>query len=498
MPAAIFAAALALRAAYLLTIRGAYFFDHLTTEPLRYQGWAQALLDGRAPLAPPFDEAPGYVALVAAVFAAAGRNVAAVALVQAVLDAASCALIALLARRIGGARAGWIAGALAACSGPLIYFTGELVPATATIFVLACALLATPAGAQAPRRRWIAAGCVWAAAILMRSEVLVALPLIALFAGRRASGWVVLPTGILLALSLSLNLASSGHLVPLSAGAGVNFWLGNNPLADGVSPFLHGPLAVTAREVSSQARDAVEADRAFTALAWSALREHPGALARLALRKLAWAFTDRELPNTCDIEWEKSHSPLFHRFFPLGLGFILPLAAVGLLRVRERRQLSLLLAPAAVALTTSVLFFTNARFRLPLALSALPLAGIALAELAQAVRSLRLWFAALAGLILAFANFDGVNGYRIPQLDTNTGILERGAGRPESAIFFLKRAQEGDDSDPVTWAQLAEAEEEAHQLREAADTWRRAALRLPGDLALRQSGMRFRHRTGLR
>ena len=35
-----------MRALYLVSIRGAWFFEHLTTEPLRYQRWAVALLDG--------------------------------------------------------------------------------------------------------------------------------------------------------------------------------------------------------------------------------------------------------------------------------------------------------------------------------------------------------------------------------------------------------------------------------------------------------------------
>ena len=497
MPAAVFAAALALRAAYLFSIRGAYFFDHLTTEPLRYHGWAQALLDGKAPLAPPFDEAPGYVALVAAVFGLAGRQVFAVAAAQAVLDAASCALIALFARRAGGPRAGWIAGALAALYGPFIYFTGELVPATLMIFALAAALVATPDG-DAPRGRWIAAGCVWAAAILVRSEIVVAVPLVAGYAGRRAAHWVLLSPALLVAVSLSVNYASSGHLVPLSVGAGVNLWLGNNPLADGVSPFLNGPLAATAQEVSAHARDAVEADRGFTALALVALHEHPGQLARLALRKLLWTFADRELPNTCDLEWEKSHSFLFHPFFPLRLGLVLPLAAAGAFLLRSRRLLLLLLAPAAIALVTSVLFFTNARFRLPLALSALPLAAIALDRAPELIRAPRLWIALAAGLLLAWLDFDGVRGYRIPQLDVNTGVLERGAGNLDSALRYLQLGLDGDDSDPVAWMQLAAAQEQTGRLADAAGTWRRASLRLPADLALRQQAMRFRHRHSLR
>ena len=46
---AIFLAALALRVLYTLSIRNAYFFEHLQTDPLRYHQWAALILDARTP-----------------------------------------------------------------------------------------------------------------------------------------------------------------------------------------------------------------------------------------------------------------------------------------------------------------------------------------------------------------------------------------------------------------------------------------------------------------
>src|SRR6266403_1634214 len=82
----LFIAALALRLLYVLSIRHTYFFDHLQTEPLRYQRWASLIVEGRAPL-PPYDEAPAYPFFVAAMDALFGRSLLPIAIVQAVLDA---------------------------------------------------------------------------------------------------------------------------------------------------------------------------------------------------------------------------------------------------------------------------------------------------------------------------------------------------------------------------------------------------------------------------
>src|SRR5262249_54612198 len=155
--AAVFAAALLVRGLYLASIHGAYFFTHLTTEPLRYHRWATAILDGSARFTPPFDEAPAYVYALAGLYTPCGPSLLAAAIAPAVVDAASCGLIALVARREWGPRAGLFAGALAAIYGPMVYFTGELVPAGALIFAVAAAMLATPP-AEARPARWIGAG----------------------------------------------------------------------------------------------------------------------------------------------------------------------------------------------------------------------------------------------------------------------------------------------------------------------------------------------------
>lgn len=503
--AVVFVFALAARLLYLLSIRHADFFSHLLTEPQRYQQWSAAIVGGAARLRPPFDEAPAYPYLLAAVRVLFGPSVAAAAAMQAVLDAASCAALALIARRISGPRAAWIAATLSALYGPLIYFNGELVPATLMVFAVALATLIT-LGAARRRRGWVLAGAAWSAAILVRSETVLALPLLGLYAyrveGARALRRVAVVPAALIAASLAVNVSVSRHWVPLTTGAGVNLWLGNNPLADGVNPFIHGSLRTAVADINARAHDPVEADTAFARLAERFWREHPASSFRLLVRKLMWTFTDRELPNTSDIDWQTSHSWMFHGpWFPLHFGVILPLGIAGVWLLWKRRDthLILLASPVAIAVATSALCFTNARFRLVLVVALIPLAAHAIDETACLLRQWRdhartgasLGMAMGLGVLVSAVDFDGVKRYAVPQIDVNTGALERASGNTVSAIRYLERGVAGDPDDSAAWIQLALAFEESGRIDRARATWAGAKAQFPSDALVRQMAARF-------
>ena len=283
-----------LRAAYLLSIRHAPFFEHLVTEPARYDAWARDIVRGVAPLRPPFDEGPAYPYFVALVYAIAGHNTFAVATLQALMDAASCALVAATAERISGqARAAWIAGVLAALYGPMIYFTGQLEPATMTIFATSLALFLTPLR-KAKSRDWILCGVAWALAMLVRSEMILALPFVLAHAWRvekrAAVVRVAAPAAALLAITLAINASSSRHAVLLTTGSGVNLWIGNNERADGVNPFVEGPMRQTTHEIERQTSDAVVADGLFRDRGFPSSRTSPAARSRSSARKRSGSF----------------------------------------------------------------------------------------------------------------------------------------------------------------------------------------------------------------
>jgi 4-amino-4-deoxy-L-arabinose transferase-like glycosyltransferase len=455
----VFALALVVRILYLVSIRHAFFFDHLVTEPAFYDGWARAIVAGEAPVHLPFDEAPGFAYFVALMYAIAGHRLLAVLIVQAVLGAGACAAIAVVAERVGGHVAGWLAGGIAALYGPFIYFTGQLEPAALAVCATSLALVATP-GKQAAQRRWILAGAAWALAIIVRSELALGVPFAVahawLVAGRRMAARTALAPAALLVLSLTANTIAHGRLVLLTNGAGINLWLGNNPDADGVDPFVHGRLAEVVREVEASATDPVERDHAF--------RGHAQFSAGLLLKKLVWTFSSRELPNAADIHWQTEQSWVYHRpWFPLPFALVFPLALAGAVLLGRRwRDHVVLLGPIAGALAACVAFFTCARFRLVMMPSLIVLAASALEPLARSLRfarqdvsrSARLAIGAALGLILSWPSYYDVAHFRVAQIDINTGALEAAAGNLESAELHLRSGVQHDPTDLAAQREL--------------------------------------------
>jgi tetratricopeptide (TPR) repeat protein len=512
----LFAAALALRLAYVASIRDTYFFDHLQTDALRYLHWARLIVEGRAAPAPPFEQAPGYPYFVAAICRVFGPRVTAVAVVQALLGALTCVCIAVAGRGVGGRRAGLIAGVLAAAYGPFLYFTAEVLPSTLFLFLAAAACAAALFPQIAPttdnerRGSWSLSGWLWAAAFAVRVEVLLAFPFIIadalLRGGRRSMMRAGVPVVLTVAALAILGLGYSHRLVPLTTSGGVNLWLGNNPHADGVSPFLSAPLRQVDRELRAEATDAVELDRLFARQALSFWWHQPRRASALVWKKFLWTWTDRELPNAADIEWKRAHSWLFARpFFPLSFGIVLPLALAGIVIVaRQWKQQLLLLGLIAVGTGTAVIFFTNARFRLAMTPALLVFAAVTLDRLPSLRRARACGRAtilclavAAGGLLLAWGNFYGVGSYKIPQITVNTGILEREAGNYKAAARHLRDGVQEDPGDVIGWIHLALALEQGGNLDAALQAYATAASTNPGDEQIAEMSRRFFKRHGI-
>ncbi|GBD25434.1 hypothetical protein HRbin30_00753 [bacterium HR30] len=506
---AVFTIALCLRLVYLHSIQNSPSALVLQTNALRYHTWARAILDGNPPV-PPFDQPPAYAYFVAAVYRLFGADPSSVRVAQAVLDAIGCTLLAALAAQRGvPIGVAWATGLLAAMYGPLIFFTGEILPATASLLLLGLAAFA------GSRKHWHVAGVLWLAATLFRTEFL--LPFVAyvtwvFFGGlrlpaRQLATWVIL--GWLIATTVVS--AAAGRIVPYTTGFGLNLWLGNNPHADGVDPFPPVPLrAALERARAASGNDPVKLERWFLGQAFAFWREYPGEALRLLWKKFRWTLVDRELPNTGDVAWQQSHSWLFRLpLFPLSFGVVLCLAAAGFATGFGRQcwkgDFIPLVIVAACTLVTCSVFFTNGRFRLPLAPLLLVSAGHFLAALtANGVRRhlrqhpLALTASVAVALWLAFANPFQVRKYFVPALLTNAGVAERLAGELQVAIRLLERAVAATREDDLAWSHLALAREQIGDLVGAAHAYLDGLTFASYSQDLRQLAREFCVRHGLK
>jgi 4-amino-4-deoxy-L-arabinose transferase-like glycosyltransferase len=175
IPIVTFLFAAAVRLIYVATLRGdASFFAEADTG--LYWSLSEDL---RTTLFTATDRMPLYPLFLAACRAMFGSAPRAVAIVQALLDAGTCAMIARLALFISRP-AGIAAGILAVCSATLIVYSAQMLTDTLTLFFLTAAFLATALFLQRPSLAMAAAaGLAAGLALAVRPTAALLLPAIA-------------------------------------------------------------------------------------------------------------------------------------------------------------------------------------------------------------------------------------------------------------------------------------------------------------------------------
>ena len=372
-----------------------------------YTRWAHSILSGHLLPAAPLYQDPLYPYLLALWFAVAGPDPLLIRALQVLLGAAAVALAGLAGRQALGRWGGLMAAGLLAGCASLYYF--ELSVSKETLAILLSALsvwLGARAGdggagvahpLASPRAdgwvhgfpgsgRWLGLGLCFGLMCLTRGNFLLVAPLVA--------GWALLRPGVarrtaarqvaVFCAGLGLALAPvagwnfhlSGEFRLTTYSGGYNFYLGNNPDADGgyvIPAFAQGdpfedPAAFRAeaeRLAGGKFSDPQAAH--FWLLAgrqW--LRENPAAAARLYARKIFLLLHQRELPNLYSLGLLRANFVRILWLPFVGYGFLWGPALLGAFVLRRRPA-----AQYAIVLTLgyalSLLpFFIVDRYRAPL------------------------------------------------------------------------------------------------------------------------------------
>jgi hypothetical protein len=251
--AGVWFAALALRLIYLAELHGTPFFSVLIVDGQRYDAWALQIAGGNWLGSEVFYQTPLYPYLIACLYKLAGHQVFLVRLVQAVLGASSCVLLAIAGRRFLSPRAGLIAGLLLAIYPEAIFWDGLIQKSSLDLFLMTLLLATLGAMLPGPRRTWlIAAGVVMGAFMLNRENARILYPiviwwLIAYFRDvpiRRRLAWAAVVTASTAAVLLPVgarNFAVGGEFLISTSQLGPNFYIGNHPGAQGAyEPLVAG------------------------------------------------------------------------------------------------------------------------------------------------------------------------------------------------------------------------------------------------------------------
>jgi tetratricopeptide (TPR) repeat protein len=468
----IFAVAFAVRLIHVWQLRGTPFFDALLGDAHGYDQWAQRLAGGDWIGGEVFYQAPGYPYFLGVVYAVVGRDLLLVRVLQAAIGSASCVLLGLAATRLFSPRAGLIAGLGLALWAPAIFFDSLLQKSVLDMFFfcLSVWLLSRLVGSRQPggahpgpeaasRTTWIALGAAMAALALTRENALLLIAIVGGWAFVRARRQL-LPFAVGLAVILGpvviRNYAVDGGFYLTTSQFGPNFYIGNNPNADGTyAPIRFGRGApeyerLDAKEVAEdsvgRALSPAEVSSFWTGRAFGYITSQPWDWVALTVRKIALLFNRSEMLDT---EAQESYAEFSTPLALLGwlthFGILMPLAVIGMFAAwPERRRLGLFYALGLAYAISVVMFFVMARYRYPLVPLLLLFAacGLTASNLRDRFTARQRMIGGLAaGVVAIAANIPMLSATQMQAItETNLGTRLMELGRYDEAIAHHERA----------------------------------------------------------
>lgn len=496
--AALFLGAFALRAAFLLQWLNLPYLGALSADAWAYDRWALEILDGGLLRHTAFYQSPFYPYLLAAFYKLFGHNPAPLLWLQALADAGTCLLVMRLGERAFGGKAGLWAGLLCALYRPFVFSAGVPGKETLAVFSVALfALLALRAGEGGGRRAYFLCGLAGGWAALLRTNILLLLPALLLWAWQRETFRRVLKNAalpLLLGAALPIlpatlhNFAASRDFVPVNYNGGFTFFLGNAPEATGTGIYPPGfssnPLleetqpAQLAEEALGRRLKPSEISSFWFRKGLSFIAEDPAGWAKLTAAKFFFFWNRYEIPDNYDLQFIAGNFPTVLGWPLVSFALAGCLGAGGLLLARRKEASGLLLFLFAGYLLSVLPFWVTDRYRLPALPLLLPLAGgLAAALAARDRRALRaLWALPLLVICLLPPPFDLrlAEGSGWAQLVT----VYAETGRGTEALEALGRAAGADPAalNPEVLGAAAIRLEKAGQKKEAAALLAAASL----------------------
>lgn len=511
--------ALVARLAYYLEFSAKPYFGVPLLDSRWWWDEAQRLMTSGLPTSHAFFRPPLYTLLLAAAYTIIGRDATLLMpLVQLLVGVGFCVLLVFLGARVWNVAAGLAAGCLGALYAPLVFYEAELLSDSLTLFWCALMLLLFVRGLQTQRKRdFFAAGLSAGLAALTRAN---AFPLGLIFLVGLLFHWVRdkgekaylrfaatygLPFLCLVLLPTMHNIRAKDPVLICGQG-GINFYLGNNPDANGTNIIfprlteqgsryrdtveeyavlgyyaqLYGFDQAMLRYAAGDRPTWSELDRYWYGRGLSFLVEQPQAAVQLFARKLVALFNNREIRNNRDFEFARQNESLVLRVLPFNFAIALALGAYGLTGWRRSGKpgagwILLYLVMSALVVVT---YFVAGRLRILVLPALFIFAGIGLERLfslfvarrwREIVRALFIVLASGAASCYSWPQFDfryskeqllgeGIAATAFPAGEwamLGNACLEKGLA--DDALRYANRAVEADPTFAFGWLILGNA-----------------------------------------
>lgn len=239
---------------------------------------------------------PGYPAFLAGVFSIA-HSITLVQILQVLIDVCSCLFLFRIGSQLFSTKAGLIAALIWAVLPSAIVHTGFMLTETlfTSLFLGSLVLLLyknNQTEFSFDRVRLLAIGVLWGVCSLIKPNIMLAPISIILLCFTKERwitakalsyiGVVIAGMTLILAPWMVRNYMNFGKAT-LSTNGGVNFWIGNNPLATGTYNYPpDNPIESVAGEVT-------QSELGYK-LGWEFVRSHPLKTIMLAGKKTAYMF----------------------------------------------------------------------------------------------------------------------------------------------------------------------------------------------------------------
>ncbi len=413
LPLLVFAIAFLVRLVHILQIRRAPYFSILMGDSRGYDEWAQRIAAGDWWGHEVFYQAPLYPYFLGVIYAVAGRNLLIVRIGQALIGSASCALVACAAQRLFSLRAGLVAGLMLALYAPAIFFDGLLQKSVLDVFFVSLAVwimagittIEAESAASAERTKssrqalldrhsssfalgswkWFSLGLAMGGLSLARENALVLVLVVAVWAMTRPAvararsvAAFAIGVAVVIVPVASRNSVVGGGFYVTTSQFGPNFYIGNNPRADGTYASLRygrGAPEFERQDATELAQMALghqlspsEVSDYWFERALQFITSQPAAWLKLMARKTALLWNRAEMVDTEDQASHAEWSWPLRVLGPLGhFGVIVPLAVLGVVVTWPlRSRLWVFYAMTLAYAASVVLFYVFARYRYPL------------------------------------------------------------------------------------------------------------------------------------
>jgi tetratricopeptide (TPR) repeat protein len=406
--AAVVAIALVSRLIHLWQVESIPLFYHLASDGRTYDEWAQRIAAGDWLGQGVFYQAPLYPYFLAVLQFVFSHDLWRVRFAQILLGSLSCGLIYLVGQKLFSRPAGIAAGLILACYAPAIFFDAVIDKSVLDLTLLSLLLFfLCRFGSESRWLKWCAAGALLGLLGLSRENALILAPVIAFWIWLHFTGeppkvrtqrlglffagllLVLLPVGL-------RNVSVGGEFKLTTSQFGPNFYIGNNPGADGTygsirnilgEPQLEGPDAKRLAE-RAQGREltAGEVSSYWLDRSLEYIKTQPGLWFRLLGFKWLLVWNAREIEDSDDFYIYQGWSRLLTLFAWFAhFGILAPLAAVGVLfTFRQWRRLWLLYAMILSLGLSVAVFYVFGRYRFPLVPLLVLFAGAGIVEGARA------------------------------------------------------------------------------------------------------------------